>query len=91
MTIAIEFGYPYEKALFIYDAVIAHMGQWNTNKNNGCSKLPTPTTVSQKVLHLADYLASRKDINMTLEEDYEKPDSPVETAEPAKEAVDEGV
>ena len=53
--------------------------------------VPEPVTVSQKVLHLADYLASRKDINMTLEEDYEKPDSPVEAVEPTKEVVDEGV
>ena len=90
MTIAIEYGYPYEKALFIYDTVISHMGQWNTNKNES-SKLPEPVSVSQKVLHLADYLASRKDINMTLEEDDEKADPPVETVEPAKEAVDEGV
>jgi hypothetical protein len=90
MTTAIENEYPYEKALFIYDAVIAHMGQWNKNKNES-GMLPTPTTMSQKVLHLADYLASRKDINMTLEEDDEKPGQTVETVEPAKEAVDEGV
>lgn len=90
MSIAIESEYPYEKALFIYDTVISHMGQWNTNKNES-GKLPEPVTVSQKVLHLADYLASRKDINMTLEEDDEKADSPVETVEPAKEVVDEGV
>ena len=90
MSIAIESEYPYERALFIYNAVISHMGQWNTNKNES-GKLPEPVTVSQKVLHLADYLASRKDINMTLEEDYEKPDSPVEAVEPTKEVVDEGV
>lgn len=88
MTTAIENEYPYEKALFIYDAVIAHMGQWNKNKNES-GMLPTPTTMSQKVLHLADYLASRKDINMTLEDDDEKADSPVETVEPAKEVDDE--
>lgn len=90
MTTAIENEYPYEKALFIYNAVIAHMGQWNKNKNES-GMLPTPTSVSQKVLHLADYLVSRKDINMTIEEDYEKPGPPVETVEPAKEVVDEGV
>ena len=88
MTTAIENEYPYEKALFIYDAVIAHMGQWNKNKNES-GMLPTPTTMSQKVLHLADYLASRKDINMTLEEDDEKPGPTVGTVEPAKEVDDE--
>lgn len=70
MTVAIECGYPYEKAIFIYDTVIAHMGQWNTNKNEGCSKLPTPVSPGQRVLHLADYLASRKDINMEFDEVY---------------------
>ena len=88
MTTAIENEYPYEKALFIYDAVIAHMGQWNKNKNES-GMLPTPTTMSQKVLHLADYLASRKDINMTLEDDDEKPGPTVGTVEPAKEVDDE--
>ena len=92
MTVAIECGYPYEKAIFIYDAVIAHMGQWNTNKNEVGSKLPTPVSPGQRILHLADYLASRKDINITVEEDDdEKPDSPVETVETANEVVDEGV
>ena len=67
MTTAIKNGYPYEKALFIYNAVISHMGQWNTN---GTAKLPTPETPDQKVLHLADYLASRKDINMEFGEEY---------------------
>ena len=95
MTVAIECGYPYEKAIFIYDAVIAHMGQWNTNKNEVGSKLPTPVSPGQRILHLADYLASRKDINMTVEEEDDeekvKVDSPVETVEPAKEVVDKGV
>ena len=43
------------------------MGQWNTSKNEP-GKLPTPETPAQKALHLADYLASRKDINMEVEE-----------------------
>jgi hypothetical protein len=67
MTTAIKNGYPYEKALFIYNAVISHMGQWSTN---GTAKLPTPETPDQKALHLADYLASRKDINMEFGEEY---------------------
>jgi len=67
MTTTIKNGYPYEKALFICNAVISHMGQWNTN---GTAKLPTPETPDQKVLHLADYLASRKDINMEFREEY---------------------
>ena len=67
MTTAIKTAYSYEKALFIYNAVISHMGQWNTNATG---ELPTPKTPDQKVLHLADYLASRKDINMEFDEVY---------------------
>lgn len=69
MSMAIESEYPYEKAIFIYDAVIAHMGQWNTSYSDS-GKLPTPVSPGQKVLHLADYLASRKDINMEFGEEY---------------------
>ena len=69
MTTAITGGFSYEKALFIYNTVISHMGQWNIGKN-GEGILPTPFDQSQKVLHLADYLASRKDINMELGEEY---------------------
>lgn len=67
MDVAITNGFPYRYALFIYNAVISHMGQWNTNAN---SVLPLPSTQDQKVLHLADYLASRKDINMNFGEEY---------------------
>lgn len=79
MTTAIKSGFPYEKALFIYDAIIAHMGQWNTSNNEIGSKLPTPVSPGQKVLHLADYLASRKDINMEFGEEYftDSDESPV--------------
>lgn len=80
MTVAITNSYSYEKALFIYNAVIAHMGQWNTNVTG---ELPTPKTPDQKILHLADYLASRKDINMELDEVYFDKENDDET--PAKE------
>ena len=88
MTTAINNGYPYEKALFIYNAVISHMGQWNTK---GDVILPTPKTPDQKILHLADYLASRRDINMVLGEEYfdDKVDdeSTITTDEKEKESV----
>ena len=78
MTVAIECGYPYEKALFIYNAIISHMGQWNT-RNDTMGKLPKPMTPGQKVLHLADFLASRKDINMDFGGEYftDSDESPV--------------
>jgi len=74
MNIAIVSRYSYEKALFIYNAVISHMGQWNTSKMEG-GELPKPVAPAQKILHMADYLASRKDINMEFDEVYfDKPE-----------------
>ena len=83
MTVAITNSYSYEKALFIYNAVIAHMGQWNTNATG---ELPIPMTPNQKILHLSDYLASRKDINMEFDEVYFDEENDDETpAEEVKE------
>ena len=42
-------------AKYIADAIKTHMGQWGTEK---------PSTDAQKVLHIADYLASRKHIEI---------------------------
>jgi hypothetical protein len=77
ITTSIINGFNYEWAKFIADVIISHMGQWNTNKNED-GTLPLPVTPAQRVLNLADYLASRKDINMTIVEDDEKDDTPVE-------------
>lgn len=52
----------------------AHMGQWNTDKRSSVV-LPTPENKCQKILHLADYLASRKDIEL-LFGDNENPSLP---------------
>ena len=65
---SVKFGFNYEDAQFMASAIISHMGQWNTSwREKGI--LPLPLTPAQKVLHLADYLASRKDINITPPED----------------------
>lgn len=45
----------------IAQAVESHMGQWNTRIGSECI-LPLPTNKYQKLLHMCDYLASRKDI-----------------------------
>ena len=45
-------------------AVHSHMGRWNVNDRTG-QTLPTPLTPLQRLIHTADYLASRK--NITLE------------------------
>ena len=64
---SVLFKFNYDDAQFIASAVISHMGQWNTSwKMSGM--LPLPETPAQKVLHLTDYLASRKDINMSLDD-----------------------
>ena len=51
------------------------MGQWNTISRAQNIILPLPETEGQKLLHLADYLASRKDIEIHFEEKvkYENP------------------
>lgn len=39
--------------------IASHMGQWNTSKYDK-TVLPKPETKMQKIVHLCDYLASRK-------------------------------
>ena len=50
------------------------MGIWNTDKRSPIV-LPLPTNKYQKMIHLADYLASRKDIEV-LFDGYEAPELP---------------
>ena len=57
-----------EELKYIALAVGSHMGQWNTDKNSSVV-LPKPTTDMQKIVHLADYLASRKDIEVLFSQD----------------------
>lgn len=47
----------------IADCVASHMGRWNVNDRTG-EILPTPLTPIQRLVHAADYLASRKDISI---------------------------
>ena len=49
---------------FIASIVETHMGEFNTNKREPNTILPKPTTLAQQLLHLADYLASRKDVEI---------------------------
>lgn len=58
-----------EELKFIALAVGSHMGQWNTNKHEPNIILPKPKTEMQKMVHLADYLASRKDIDVSFIDD----------------------
>jgi hypothetical protein len=71
------YNFKYEDALFMANAIISHMGQWNTSWRE-YGVLPLPNTPEQKVLHLADYLASRKDINLDIPDPF-KDDEPEPT------------
>jgi hypothetical protein len=71
MYCACLYEFPYEDAVFMASAIASHMGQWNTSKHES-GLLPLPKEPHQKVLHLADYLASRQDINMVIEEEEEE-------------------
>lgn len=51
-----------EKEL-IANAIESHMGQWNTNKNSSVV-LPTPDNKYQKIVHLCDYLAAQKGVEV---------------------------
>lgn len=81
------FGYT-AKALFLYadqlktyeaiaHSIESHMGQWNTSnkvKDKGII-LPKPNDKYQEIVHLADYLASRKPLEMEFD-DWKKPELP---------------
>lgn len=55
----------------IATTIESHMGSWNTDKRSK-TILPTPQNKYQKLVHLADYLASRKDIEVLFDDEYTK-------------------
>lgn len=58
----------------IATTIESHMGEWCTDKRSG-QTLPKPQNKYQKLVHLADYLASRKDIEVSFD-GYEKKELP---------------
>lgn len=60
-----------EEKNFIAHCIESHMGQWNVDKKTKV-ELPKPIDDYQKFVHLADYLASRKDLTMAFD-NYEAP------------------
>lgn len=50
----------------IKDCISSHMGEWNTDYRTKKEILPVPKTKLQKFVHLCDYLASRKCIEIIL-------------------------
>ena len=57
-----------EELNFITLGVESHMGQWNTDRRSSIV-LSKPQTAMQKLIHLADYLASRKDLDVSFADD----------------------
>ena len=53
----------------ISNNVCSHMGRWNTSDYSDIV-LPLPLTLTQKLVHMCDYLASRKQINFNFDENY---------------------
>ncbi len=49
-----------EEIKFICDCIKSHMGPWNTDYLTGEEILPKPHTKYQNFVHMCDYLASRK-------------------------------
>ena len=56
---------------FIAECISSHMGQWSTDRKSSVV-LPKPINAYQEFIHLADYLASRKDLTMAFDV-YEQP------------------
>lgn len=52
-------------AFKLCDLIKPHMGQWNTDYQ-GNAILPKPTSPAQKFVHLCDYLASRKNVELKI-------------------------
>ena len=56
----------HEEIEFIANIISKHMGQWNVDKKTGAI-LPKPDDLYSELVHLADYLASRKSLTMEFE------------------------
>lgn len=54
-----------ETVEMIAGCIRSHMGKWNTSKYSKIV-LPTPKTLPQKYVHICDYLASRRRIDVDL-------------------------
>ncbi len=57
-----------EEIELICSMISSHMGEWNTNKYSKVV-LPLPINKYQKFVHMADFLASRKFIDVEFEND----------------------
>ena len=56
-----------EEVEYIASAIESHMGEWNTNSYSSVI-LPLPKTSAQKIVHLADFLSSKKILDVKFDE-----------------------
>lgn len=66
----------HEEIELVADTISKHMGQWNTDKKSN-EELPKPNNKFARMVHVADYLASRKCLTMDFA-DYEIEPKPLE-------------
>ena len=59
---------PDDEIEIIANAIESHMGMWNTSSRSDVV-LPKPTNKYQKIVHWADYLASRKAIEVKFDDE----------------------
>lgn len=57
----------HEEIEMVADTISRHMGQWNIDKKTGM-ELPKPNNKFARMVHVADYLASRKCLTMDFDE-----------------------
>lgn len=78
-----------EQEQFCYNVIAAHMGQWNTDYKSKKEILPKPATWQEFMVHVADYLASRKYLDFKFDEWYDpKNYVSTELADKIKEIID---
>ncbi len=63
-----------EQLKLIVNAISSHMGQWNTDFRTKKEIMPKPSTEIEYFVHLCDYLASRKWLDVDMSDDYYKPE-----------------
>lgn len=61
-----------EQVKFICDVISSHMGEWVNDFKTGEKVLDKPVTKFQKFVHLADYLASRKCLELNFDAELSK-------------------
>lgn len=67
--------------------IASHMGQWNTGWNGEGEILPKPKTAAQKFVHMCDYLASRKWLNVDFGDNLYQPSAEPSVQDKVKEII----